>query len=439
MNALCGYVMGQGSENPFGTATSDSTSLKGDIYYLPEGTSSLPDFSSLTPVGSIYTRVLDVPQRSFDSGFPGVTDRFEWFAIRYTGEFNVDAEGEYAFRLVSDDGSRLIIDGETVIDNDGQHSSTSVSGSKYLARGRHQVEVDYYQGPRYYVALQFFWTPPGGSEGISEPTYVPRPPESGTGTEATQGSGLSQGAEPPQDTGPSSSGCIWCQGDFTELDLTGVWSCDDGGTYYIAQRGYTVWWNGESSEIEPAWSNVARGILSNCVLALEYTDIPDGSATGFSTLVLEVLSNDEMVAREKPQSYGGSRWWRSTTPPVTPPVTPNNPQGPTTGSTDPWTDPGVRVLIDEWLQQQDKCTKEVYPGSYIDKWGRICGETQTAMISCDIEPDHPADWDSYHYLWVNNWCPDYYLYSVQDYVNLRQNGESFDSLAICKNEGEPCN
>lgn len=347
MNALCGYVMGQGSENPFGTTTSDSTSLKGDIYYLPEGTSSLPDFSSLTPVGSIYTRVLDVPQRSFDSGFPGVTDRFEWFAIRYTGQFNVDTEGDYAFRLVSDDGSRLIIDGETVIDNDGQHQSTSVLGSKYLARGQHQIEVDYYQGPRYYVALQLFWTPPGGSEGISEPTYVPRPPDSGTGTEATQGSGLSQGAEPPQDAGPSISGCIWCQEDFTDLDLTGVWSCDDGGTYYITQRSYTVWWNGESSAIEPAWSNVARGILSNCVLALEYTDVPEGSATGFSTLVLEVLSNDEMVAREKPQSYGGSRWWRSTTPPVTPPVTPNNPQGPTTGSTDPWTDPSVRGLIDE--------------------------------------------------------------------------------------------
>ncbi|MCX6674555.1 MAG: hypothetical protein NTY37_12345, partial [Methanothrix sp.] len=76
------------------------------------------------------------------------------------------------------------------------------------------------------------------------------------------------------------------------------------------QQGHIIWWSGEKSTTEPAWSNVAHGILSNCVLTLEYSDVPKGSATGFSTLVLEVLSNDEMVAREKPQSYGGSRWWR---------------------------------------------------------------------------------------------------------------------------------
>lgn len=313
---LCISAMGQGGENPFGSATSDSISLKGDIYYLPEGASSLPDFSSLTSVGSIYTKVLDIPTRSFTSGFPGVTDRFEWFAIQYTGTFNVDKEGDYAFRLVSDDGSRLFIDGKKIIDNDGIHASQSVSGNVYLASGQHSIEVDYFQGPRTEIALQLFWTPPGGSEEISEPTYVPTPPNSGTGTGPsqgtgpTQGTGPSQSAEPSHDTGPSLSGCTWCPVDLADLDLTGTWSCDDGGTYYIKQQGHIVWWSAENSATEPAWSNVARGILSNCVLALEYSDVPKGSAAGFSTLVLDVLSNDEMVAREKPQSYSGSHWRR---------------------------------------------------------------------------------------------------------------------------------
>ena len=310
LNVFCISAMGQGSENPFGSTTSDTVSLKGDIYYLPEGTSSLPDFSSLTPVGSIYTTVLDIPTRSFTSGFPGVTSRFEWFAIRYTGTFNVETQGDYAFRLVSDDGSRLFIDGKKIIDNDGVHPTQSVSGNVYLDSGRHSIEVNYFQGPREEIALQLFWTPPGGSEVISEPTYVPRPPESGEGTGPSQGSGPSQGAEPSQDRGPSASGCIWCPKDLTGIDLTGTWSCDDGGIYYITQRGHIVWWSGESSATDPAWSNAAHGLLSNCVLALEYSDVPKGSATGFSTLVLNVLSNDEMQAREKPQSYSGSHWWR---------------------------------------------------------------------------------------------------------------------------------
>lgn len=165
------------SSDIFGSATTNPTSLKGDIYYLPEDASSLPDFSSLTPVGSIYTNVLDIPERSFDAGFPGVTDRFEWFAIRYTGTFNIDQEGEYVFRLVSDDGSRLLIDGTKIIDNDGQHAVRSVSGEVYLTHGLHSLEVDYFQGPRAEIALQLFWTPPGGSESICNLQYLQGGPQ----------------------------------------------------------------------------------------------------------------------------------------------------------------------------------------------------------------------------------------------------------------------
>jgi hypothetical protein len=161
-----------GQVNPFGSRKTESGSLRGDIYYLPEGTSALPDFSSLNPVGSIYTKVLDIPQRSFTNGFPGITDKFEWFAIRYTGSFKVDREGDYAFRLVSDDGSRLFIDGNLIIDNDGTHPPKSVSGNVYLSNGMHQLEVDFFQGPREYLALQLFWTPPSGSEVIANPEYV---------------------------------------------------------------------------------------------------------------------------------------------------------------------------------------------------------------------------------------------------------------------------
>jgi hypothetical protein len=308
--------MGQTGESPFGSATSDSVSLKGDIYFLPEGATSLPDFSSLTSAGSIYAKSLDIPTRSFTSGFPGVTDRFEWFAIRYTGTFYVDREGDYAFRLVSDDGSRLFIDGNKIVDNDGVHPTQSASGNAYLSRGQHSIEVDYFQGPREEIALQLFWTVPGGTEVISEPAYIPLPQEEGAGTKPTegtgdnQGTGSSQGIEPSYDTGPSLSGCTWCPVDMTDLDLTGVWGCDDGGYYYIKQHGNVIWWEGESDDDYDEWYNVAHGVLSNCVLTLEYSDVPESSAEGTGTLVIEVLSNNEMQAREKPDSFFGSNWWR---------------------------------------------------------------------------------------------------------------------------------
>lgn len=51
-------------------------------------------------------------------------------------------------------------------------------------------------------------------------------------------------------------------GPNTNVDLTGVWSCDDGGVYYIRQLGNIVWWDGEEDETNPGWANVARGTIS---------------------------------------------------------------------------------------------------------------------------------------------------------------------------------
>jgi len=146
----------------FGTAGSTPFQLRGQIYYLEEGADHLPDFSKLRPVGTISTTVLNVPSQSFEQGFPGVTNRFEWFALDYHGAFAVPAPGTYRFRLSSDDGSRLFIDGRQLIDNDGIHGENAVEDSVQLAEGVHSIEVQYFQGPREEVALVLEMAVPGG-------------------------------------------------------------------------------------------------------------------------------------------------------------------------------------------------------------------------------------------------------------------------------------
>jgi len=137
----------------FGSTKKNPFILVGTIYYLPEGTSRLPDFSKLKPVGKIYTSVLNITPRSFSQGFPGVTNRFEWFAIRYKGKIYISKDGNYTFSLLSDDGAKLIIDGKVIIDNDGVHPPYEKTGSVYLKRGIHEIEIPYFQGPRWQVAL----------------------------------------------------------------------------------------------------------------------------------------------------------------------------------------------------------------------------------------------------------------------------------------------
>jgi PA14 domain len=137
----------------FGTTVASNSGFRGDIYFVEEGREKLPDFARLKPVGSIYTPALCVPGREFEEGFPGVTDRIEWFAIDYHARFWVSQPGAYRFALESDDGSILYIDGKRVIRNDGQHAVLEKDGRVSLKRGAHRIRVSYFQGPRFHVAL----------------------------------------------------------------------------------------------------------------------------------------------------------------------------------------------------------------------------------------------------------------------------------------------
>jgi hypothetical protein len=145
----------------FGTTVVIPSGLRGVVYHIPKSTTRLPDFSRLRPVGTIYTSSLNVPPQSFTEGFPGVTKRFEWFAIDYTGKFWIEKPGLYTFVLTSDDGARLYIDGQLIADNDGEHAPEDRTCSIKLERGIHRIHVPYYQGPRFQVALVLEVAGPG--------------------------------------------------------------------------------------------------------------------------------------------------------------------------------------------------------------------------------------------------------------------------------------
>jgi hypothetical protein len=156
MLLICLAAISQSEEKNFGTKDWISNGLEGKIYLLPEETQQLPDFDTLRSIGTIYTKEIDVPTRSWEEGFPGVTDRFEWFGIDYKGTFKVKKAGHYTFQLNSDDGAKLFIDDSLVINNDGLHSTQSRAGEIDLDNSIHKIRLQYYQGPRTEIALQLF-------------------------------------------------------------------------------------------------------------------------------------------------------------------------------------------------------------------------------------------------------------------------------------------
>ncbi len=139
--------------------------FEGQVFPLAPNTQKLPtSYDALTPVSVLYACEWDIAPRAWDQGFPGIADRFEWFAIRYTGGFRVAEAGEYGFRISSDDGAKLTIDGQEVVDNDGQHAPKEARGKVQLAKGDHPMVLQYFQGPRFQINLQLWVTPPGKAE-----------------------------------------------------------------------------------------------------------------------------------------------------------------------------------------------------------------------------------------------------------------------------------
>jgi PA14 domain len=69
----------------------------------------------------------------------------ERFSARWLGFLAVGRAGRYRFATTSDDGSRLYIDDQLVVDNGGAHSAATRSGEIALTRGAHRVRLDYVQ------------------------------------------------------------------------------------------------------------------------------------------------------------------------------------------------------------------------------------------------------------------------------------------------------
>ncbi|MFG0293002.1 MAG: PA14 domain-containing protein [Phycisphaerales bacterium JB050] len=85
------------------------------------------------------------------------------FAMRITGAIRAHAPGEYRFRLDSDEGSRLNIGAQTVIDHDGLHAMSTAEGAITLEPGYHSFTLEYFEQTGE-AGLILQWIPPGASE-----------------------------------------------------------------------------------------------------------------------------------------------------------------------------------------------------------------------------------------------------------------------------------
>jgi hypothetical protein len=102
-------------------------------YYEPPGRVSMHSIND-TPKISGTTDVITAAKKQ----------RVDRFAFEFSGYVKIAKDGMYTFFTRSDDGSKLFIDDEEVVDNDGDHGTVEKTGKAALKKGYHKILVLYF-------------------------------------------------------------------------------------------------------------------------------------------------------------------------------------------------------------------------------------------------------------------------------------------------------
>lgn len=97
--------------------------------------SQLPDFSNLKPSKAGICSNLD----------HALGTREDRYALRFEGYIQIPGDDVYVFTLASDDGSKLFVRDQLLIDHDGLHSVCEKSAEIALAAGVHPIRVEFFE------------------------------------------------------------------------------------------------------------------------------------------------------------------------------------------------------------------------------------------------------------------------------------------------------
>lgn len=124
----------------------------------------LPDYDTLTPLGTVEADDLHYFNQNYLSGFDEVHAKYPQLTENYGLSCRYKLKSVYSgttrFYLTSDDGAKLYVNGVLVINADSLHSPQTDLGDVNLGIGTYELRVDYYQGPATQVALALEFSNP---------------------------------------------------------------------------------------------------------------------------------------------------------------------------------------------------------------------------------------------------------------------------------------
>lgn len=150
-------------------ATLISPGLKVEFFAPHHTNVAVETLATLAPKASATTGSISLKQPFQTSG--------DAFALRFTGDLRIQRSGEYRFFLSSEDGSRMYLDGQLLIDHDEQHELTEKQAVAQLQRGLHALTLTC-SGNGVDDGLRLQWAGPGfDRQELPADVFVTRPPK----------------------------------------------------------------------------------------------------------------------------------------------------------------------------------------------------------------------------------------------------------------------
>jgi hypothetical protein len=111
------------------------------IAYYQLDSNLLPPLAALVPERTQSITTINYP---FSWGAFAGSGRSQDVAATFEGYMTVPTDNVYFFEITSEDGSRLTIGGQLVVDNDGYHNRVAMTGGRALRAGPHKFRLDYF-------------------------------------------------------------------------------------------------------------------------------------------------------------------------------------------------------------------------------------------------------------------------------------------------------
>lgn len=132
-----------------------------DLDGLQRGGLDATFFDNVNFTGTQVSRTDATVNYDFGTGSPAPGIGSDTFSGRWTGQIEAPVSGQYTFTTRSDDGVRLFVEGEPIIDNWTDHGATNNSGSITLEAGRrYDIALEHYDNTGG-STIRLSWAYPG--------------------------------------------------------------------------------------------------------------------------------------------------------------------------------------------------------------------------------------------------------------------------------------